>query len=383
MNYEKLFSDIDSLGDKYIEFWKEICDIESPTADKAAVDTAGNYVVEKAKAHGWRIERFQHSVSGDVVVITMNPEADAAPIFFSGHLDTVHPKGLFGYPPTRVEGDRIYGPGVEDCKGGIVAAFMAMEALEMQGFTARPVVLMLQSDEEGGSRGSQKATINYMCQRAQGAVAFLNLEGSAPGKACLVRKGIVTFKFTVTGVEAHSSRCAVAGANAICDAAYKIIELEKLKDDAGLTCNVGVVGGGSVPNTVAGSCEFLANVRFVNAEQLEWVKEYAQKVADTVHVPGCTCKVEIYGSRLAMEYAQRNVELLEKMNAIFDGCGLSRLEGVKCNGGSDAAEITCAGVPCIDNLGVQGGRIHSAEEFAIIPSLFESAKRMAAVAMGI
>lgn len=383
MNYEEVFSDIDSLGDKYVEFWKEFCDIESPTTDKAAVDTAGEYVAEKARPNGWKIERFEHPVSGDVVVITMNSESDAAPIFFSGHLDTVHPKGLFGYPPTRIDGDRIYGPGVQDCKGGIVAAFMAMEALKNAGFTARPVVLMLQSDEEGGSRWSNKETINYMCRRAQGAIAFLNLEGGTPGQACLVRKGIVTFKFTVTGVEAHSSRCAVAGANAICDAAHKIIELEKLKDNEGLTCNVGVVGGGSVPNTVAGSCEFLANVRFVNAEQLEWVKEYAERLANTVHVPGCSCKVEIYGSRLAMEYNQRNVELLAKMNGIFDGCGLSRLEGIKCNGGSDAAEITCAGIPCIDNLGVRGGRIHSADEFAEIPSLLESAKRMAAVAMGI
>lgn len=383
MNYETLFKEIDSLGDKYLKFWKEICDIESPTADKAAVDEAGNYVAEKAKSHGWKIERFEHPVSGDVLAITMNPQTDAAPIIFSGHLDTVHPKGLFGYPPTRIEGDKIYGPGVEDCKGGIVAAFMAMEALEINGFTKRPVILMLQSDEEGGSRRSNKETINYMCRRAQGAAAFLNLEGYSSGKACISRKGIITFKFTVTGVEAHSSRCAIAGANAICDAAHKIIELEKLKDHDGLTCNVGVIEGGSVPNTVAGSCEFYANVRFVNGEQLEWVKTYAEKIAGTVHVPGCTCKVETYGSRLAMEYSERNVELLAKMNAIFNECGLPQLEGVKCNGGSDAAEITASGIPCIDSLGVEGGRIHSADEYALIPSLAESAKRMAAVAVGL
>ena len=381
-DFDETFKVIDGMESEYITFWQELCDIESPTLDKAAVDAAGNYVVEKAKAHGWKIERFEQPVSGDVVVITMNPEATAEPIIFSGHLDTVHPKGLFGYPPTRVEGDRIYGPGVEDCKGGIVAAFMAMDALEKRGFTARPVVLMLQSDEEGGSRGSGKATINYMCQRAQGAIAFLNLEGGSVGSACLVRKGIITFKFTVTGKEAHSSKCATDGANAICDAAYKIIELEKLKDDEGLTCNCGVISGGSVPNTVAGRCEFYANVRFANAEQLAWVKEYAKKVAETVHVKGCTCEVEIYGSRLAMEYVERNQKLLDTMNGIFEQCGLSTLVGKKCNGGSDAAEITSSGVPCIDNLGVRGGFIHSVNEFAEIPSLTESAKRMAAVAMG-
>ena len=97
MNCEKLFNCIDMLKDEYVEFWKEFCDIESPTTDRDAVNAAGNYIVEKAKTHGWKIERFEPPVSGDVVVITMNPEADAAPIFFSGHLDTVHPKGLFQY----------------------------------------------------------------------------------------------------------------------------------------------------------------------------------------------------------------------------------------------------------------------------------------------
>lgn len=383
MGYKKLFEEIDGLESEYIGFWREVCDIESPTSDKAAVDEVGNYFVEKAKAYGWRIEKFHNDVSGDVVVITMNPDADAAPVILSGHMDTVHPKGIFGYPPTRIDGDRIYGPGVEDCKGGIVAAFMAMDALERQGFTARPVTLMLQSDEEGGSRGSKKATINYMCERSQGAAAFLNLEGHGAGNVCIVRKGIITFKFTVTGVEAHSSLCAQMGANAICDAAHKIIELEKMKDDGGLTCNVGVIGGGSVPNTVAGKCEFYANVRFANAEQLEWVKGYAERLANTVHVPGCSCKVEIYGSRLAMEYEERNVELLEKMNAVFDECGLPRLKWVKGHGGSDAAEITTAGVPCVDSVGVEGGKIHSADEFALIPSLARAAKRAAAVAMGI
>ena len=37
---------------------------------------------------------------------------------------------------------------------------------------------------------------------------------------------------------------AMAFANAIVDAAYKMIELDKLKDDDGITCNCAVVNGG-------------------------------------------------------------------------------------------------------------------------------------------
>ncbi|MBR2461118.1 MAG: M20/M25/M40 family metallo-hydrolase [Clostridia bacterium] len=380
MRCKQLFETVDSLYDQYVTFWQDVCNIESPTSDKAGVDAVGDYFIREARERGWKIERCAQASAGDVVVITLNPEADNAPVILSGHMDTVHPKGLFGYPPVRIEGDKIYGPGVTDCKGGIVAGFMAMDALERCGFTSRPVTLMLQSDEEGGSRVSGKATIEYMCKRAQGAAAFLNLEPYSRGKVCVARKGIITFKFTVTGIEAHSSLCARTGANAIADAAHKIIELEKLKDDGGLTCNCGVIQGGSVPNTVAGSCEFLANVRFVNSQQLEWIKDYAQKLADTVHVPGCSCKLEVYGSRLAMEYSERNLILADTVNRIFTENGLQPLEAVRYHGGSDAAEMTSSGVTCLDSLGTEGDYIHSADEFGLLASLPESAKRMAAVA---
>lgn len=162
MKCKALFEQIDALNSKYISIWEECCNIESPTKYKAGVDAVGNYFAALAHAQGWKVERFEHDKAGDVICITMNPDADAAPICFSGHMDTVHPVGSFGTPAVRIEGDKIYGPGVEDCKGGIVAGFLAMEALQKEGFTERPVMMLLQSDEEVGSAISDKATIGYM-----------------------------------------------------------------------------------------------------------------------------------------------------------------------------------------------------------------------------
>ena len=80
-----------------------------------------------------------------------------------------------------------------------------------------------------------------------------------------------------------------------------------------------------------------------------------------------------------MEKADRNLRLLEKMNEIYTQCGLETVEHIARNGGSDAAYITKAKIPCVDNIGVIGGGIHSAREFAMLRSLDLSAKRMAAV----
>ena len=171
-NCENIFKRIDSLEKEYLGFLEEFCLIESPTDFKEGVDAAGNYVVEKAKALGWKIERQEQKVSGDCICITMNPDAKEVPVCLSGHIDTVHPVGLFGTPAVKVTDDKIYGPGIADCKGGIVAAFMAMAALEKEGFRSRPIKLILQSDEETSSAGSEKSTVRYMCKCAEGAVAF-------------------------------------------------------------------------------------------------------------------------------------------------------------------------------------------------------------------
>lgn len=381
MDIKRVFSEIDALREEYTSVWEEACSIESPTAYKEGVDAVGNYFAERARARGWEVEVFEHAISGNVVCITMNPNAKGGLICLSGHMDTVFPVGSFGSPAVKIEGEKIYGPGVTDCKGGIVAGFLAMDALRRCGFDARPVRLLLQSDEEVGSNPSQKQTIGYICQQAKDAVAFLNLEGHSypSSQVCIQRKGIATFTFAVTGVEAHSSNCATNGANAIAEAAHKIIELEKLKDKDGLTCNCGVISGGTVVNTVPGYCEFKANVRFATQEQLEWVKEHMQRVADTVFVKGCTTEVTLSGYRVAMERVERNLALVEKINRIFAANGLSELAPAKRKGGSDAADVTAAGIPCVDSIGVGGGSIHSPDEYAYLASLAESAKRIAAV----
>ena len=378
MNCKELFEKIDELNNKYISVLEDICNIESPTDYKAGVDAVGKYISDMASERGWKVEVLKQDVAGDLVCITLNPDAQKPPITLSGHIDTVHPVGSFGTPAVRIVDDRMYGPGVVDCKGGIVAALLAMDALYLCGFNDRPVRLLLQTDEETGSSTSGRATINYMCDSSKDSVAFLNLEGMGDNnKVCIHRKGIANFTFAVHGKEAHSANCTKSGANAILEAAHKIIELEKLKDHDGVTCNCGVISGGTVPNTVPGYCEFKANVRFATTEQLEWVKDYMQKVADTVYVNGCASSVTLTRLRIAMEYCERNQKLFDAFNELFEREELSPIVPHFGLGGSDAAEITAAGIPCLDSFGIKGGACHSPNEYGLLSSLSDSAKRIA------
>ncbi len=378
MDSVKLLKEIDSLNEKYCNIWEEVCNIESSTNYKEGVDRVGEFFIKMAEENGWDIEINEQKVSGNAICITMNKGIDAKPVTLSGHIDTVHPVGLFKSPAVKRDDVNIYGPGVMDCKGGVVASFMAMEALKNLGFKSRPVQLIIQSDEENSSVTSNKETIEFMCKKAADSVAFLNTEGCQGDTAVLQRKGILRYKFEVTGKVLHSSRC-VDAANAVTEAAYKIIELEKLKDADGLTCNCGIIQGGTTANTVAEKCMFIADIRFSSGSELEKVKKLCKDISKRVFVKGCSCVLEEISFRPAMEYSEKNEQLLAKMNEIYQKCNLPVLTARKCLSGSDAAYITQCKIPCVDNVGVEGTNIHSVNERARLSSLAESAKRMAAL----
>lgn len=379
----EVFKKIDELNDTYLNVWEQACTIESPTNYKAGVDAVGGFFAKMAEARGWKVEYSRQKISGDVVCITMNPQLDAAPITVSGHIDTVHPVGRFGTPAVHRDSEKIYGPGVTDCKGGVVAGFYAMDALWQCGYDKRPVRLLLQTDEEGSSMQSGKATIGYICEKAKDSVAFLNLETHGRGSTCLTRKGVVAFRFYVTGRAGHSSRCVTEGANAVIDAAYKMIELDKLKDDDGITCNCAIVSGGMVANSIPGECTFTVEFRYANAEQYAWLCRYVEELAATEHVPGCSCTYEVISERVSMEPNEKNLALLDTANKLLAENGLPELKAIKLRGGSDAADATACGIPCLDSLGTRGGGSHTIHEFAYLESLAEAARRIAAIACGI
>lgn len=378
MSCSKLFETIHQLNDEYTQIWEDISNIESPTSSKEGVDAVGRYIIALAEKKGWQVTVCPQPVSGDAICLTLNPEVHAAPVSLSGHMDTVHPIGFFGTPPVHKDAEKIYGPGVHDCKGGVVVGLLTMDALQRCGYSKRPVQMLLQSDEETGSKGSNKTTIQWICQQAADSVAFLNLEGSAAGKATIERKGIARYRITVSGKQAHSGKC-FDGANAIAQAAHMILELEKFKDRDTLTCNCGTITGGSTPNTVPGSCTFVADFRYVTEADRLTAEKAVKAVTATTYIDGCSSSFELMSYRVSLPICQRNLDLLAKANEFLAAEGLQTLASSKKTGGSDGSDVSAAGIPCLDSLGIRGGKSHSEDEFAYLESLEICAKQLAAI----
>ncbi len=155
--------------------------------------------------------------------------------------------------------------------------------------------------------------------------------------------------------------------------------MEKYKDKNGITANCGIISGGTKINTVPEKCVLMVDFRFSNRDELSEVKKIAQKVADFSWVEGTTCELVLESMRDAMELVDKNIKLLERANEIFESTNLPKLSSRSTGGGSDAAYTTQCGIPTLDSLGVECKNIHSKDEYTLIPSLKESAKRIAAI----
>src|SRR5262245_9045321 len=137
---------------------KLLVETESPSHDKAAVDSVGVIVAEEARKLGAQVEIIPNKETGDHVLAHFAlsgathfsgsaVEAHNRPILFLCHMDTVFPLGTIAKTPYREQDGKIFGPGTLDMKAGIGIALAAIEETKESGLN-RPVTLLCTSDEE-------------------------------------------------------------------------------------------------------------------------------------------------------------------------------------------------------------------------------------------
>ena len=137
---------------------RELVEVESPSEDKAAVDRAGELVVEWVEGRGGKVRRHRQKKFGDVLELQFGPtRSKRAWVLLLGHLDTVWPMGTLRKMPWREADGKLWGPGVLDMKAGVVMALEAVAALRELD-AERPVTLLLVSEEEVGSPVSRAIT---------------------------------------------------------------------------------------------------------------------------------------------------------------------------------------------------------------------------------
>lgn len=370
-----LFTYLDAAAPEQLRLLERLVNIDSGTYNKAGVDEVGGVLAGELRALGFSVSTHPQPALGDHLV-AHKPGTSGKDLLLVGHMDTVFPQGTPQERPFRVEGNRAYGPGVYDMKGGLTVIIYALKALRATNpglWKEVGLRVVFNSDEEIGSDTSRE----LIAGEAKRAGAACVLEPArAGGEYVRQRKGVGMFKLTVRGKPAHAGAQPELGANAVADLAHKVVLLHGLTNFAtGLTVNVGAIRGGERANVVPDLAEADIDVRVTTQAMMEAVTIELQRIAATVHVPGTTAILTGEFKHHPMEYTPG----VQRLFAILEQAGAEvgfPVKHVATGGGSDGNN-TCRYTPTLDGMGPRGNFAHSPGEYVEIDSLPERTKALA------
>ena len=348
--------------------------IESPTHDIAAVNHAMDAVVDDLAGLPIAIERLPgRDGLGDILVLRAGPTTAARGVLVMSHLDTVHPIGTLAHDlPLRTEGDKLFGPGIYDMKGGAYLALEAFKQVAVEGSARLPMTFLFTPDEEIGSPTS-RALIEDFARTS--AYALVTEPGRDGGKVVTGRKGVGRFDVHVEGRPAHSGARHEAGRSAIREAARQILAVEALTDYArGVTTTVGMMQGGTAANVIPQHARFCVDLRVTSAADGEAFAATILGLAP--HDPDVRITVSGGMNRPPYEKNAAVTALYETARAIAaaDGCELGDVP--LTGGGSDGNFTAALGVPTLDGLGIDGDGAHTLWEHGLISSILPRTRLM-------
>lgn len=162
------------------------------------------------------------------------PGKSARTLWVIGHMDVVPPGDLklWKSPPyeLRVDGDFIYGRGVEDNQQAIVTALLAAEALIRNQRTPDVSLgLLFVSDEETGMHYGLPHVLESAPEliRQDDLILVPDMGDDAGGMVEIAEKSCLWLRFTVTGKQCHAST-PEQGINSLVAASACVMELERL-----------------------------------------------------------------------------------------------------------------------------------------------------------
>ncbi len=369
---DRLASELDSLSNRIVA----LAEINSGSFNPAGVDRCGERLaemvgelspdscemIEVPPTPG--LDPSGRPIStpvGKALRAVKRPDAPFRACLF-GHLDTVFPPdGPF--QDVAVSGRRLHGPGVADCKGGLVLAMEVLRHLDEADW-GREVgwEFLVLPDEEIGSIGS-KPLLHRAAELADVGIGF---EPSLPtGGVAAARKGSLTGHLVARGTAAHVGRAHDQGRSAILGLAELIVELEAHNSRHGVTVNCGRITGGGPLNVVPDLAVASFNMRVETPQDQRWIEE---RFVDAVE--GSSLKVELIwaSSRPPKVRTPELDQVLADVSETADELGFA-IVPEDTGGCCDGNDLAAAGLTNVDSLGIFGGGIHSPDEFAHVDSI--------------
>ncbi len=360
--------------DDYLEMLQGMVKINSFSANPDGVNRLGRLTGQYFGELGFESNFVQceNPEFGKHLLLKSAPSDTAyASIGLISHLDTVfspEDEQLNDFA-WRVEGDRIYGPGTVDIKGGTVMIYMVLEGLRKfhpHLFKSINWIILINAAEESLSPDFGKLCKDNLPENTTACLVF---EGGKEndGRYPLVvgRKGRATFQVKVEGRSAHAGNNHDRGANAVVQISRTIQTIASFTDyDKEITFNPGIVRGGTVVNRVPHQAQAEVEMRAFDQGIFEEGVHKMMNLADSSQVTSrdgypCNVSVEMIDRVAPWPRNQNTLDLYNIWKAAAQSLGMETTEEMR--GGLSDGNWLWNFFPTLDGLGPIGENTHCSQ----------------------
>jgi len=309
------------------------------------------------------IEVRHHDHNGlPVLVAEVGPFDDGQEypcIVFHGHLDVV-PGRSEQFEP-RVEGDRLFGRGAYDMKGGLAAMMCALKDIEGQGRVRVRLVCVPDEESEEIEDRSTDAVV------ARGLGGDFAITGEPTNLHIGVEaKGVLAMVIEVHGRAAHSSTPWL-GDNAVLKAidAFRAIESLPFSRESSEvfdrpSINLGRIEGGDAINKVPDECRMSVDIRFLPGQDPDVILDQISRIPS----------IDVTRTFIfpPVSVARGNPYVQALRDAVTRSIPDKQVLSVGRDGASDAVAFMAAGIPAVE-FGPDGAGHHGPEEWVAVSSM--------------
>ena len=370
----------------------ETVDIDSATENHAGVRKVGDVLARELAELGfetrWADVPAEVGRAGHLVAVHRGTKGQR--LLLIGHLDTVLEGERF-----RRDGNRAYGSGTADMKGGNVIIVEALRALHAAGaLRDRQVTVVFTGDEEDPGAPVELSREALLAAGEQSDIA-LGFEGGLPGVAVIGRRGIGTWRLHVTGRQAHSSGIfrESQGYGAIFEAARILDRFREELQEPNLTYNPSVILGGTTvtydeaskggtalgkTNVIPREVRVTGDLRFLSSAQFDAAREKMTAIV-AESLPETSAAISFEQEYPSMAPTDANLRVLAVLDAVSRdlGAGPVIAQDPAERGAGDISFVCSGRLACLDGLGAMGDDVHAPGEFAEVDALLTQTQRAA------
>lgn len=366
---QQLLSRAQAEQPAYLNTLKTLVSVDTGTGTQEGLEQVSALLVKRLTELGAKVETFPATPSAGNNIIGTFKGSGTKDFLLMVHYDTVFGPGTVAKRPFRTEGDRAYGPGVADAKGGVAMILHAIKLLQEQQFKGYGTLTVLfNPDEEMGSAGS-KSTIAELARKHDYVFSY---EPPDTDAVTVATNGINQVKLEVKGRSSHAGSAPENGRNALTELSHQIIQLKDLGDQAkGTTVNWTLAKAGEKANIIPDFATAEADMRYSDVSENDRVMADAERISKNSLIPDTQTTLTLKKGRPPLAKNEGS-ESLAKIARQLYGQIDKTIEPIAMRFGTDAgyAYVPGSAKPAVlETMGVVGAGLHAENEYIELNSV--------------